>query len=101
MNTRMIACLVAATLLSTGSIAQAQQPRKVARIGFLDNSTASGIAVLLEAFRQEMSKLGWIEGKNITFESRYAEQSNERLHELAMDLVRHKVDLIVVMDSPS
>jgi len=92
----MIACLVAATLLSTGSFAQAQQPRKVARIGFLDNSTASGIAVLLEAFRQELSKLGWTEGKNIAFEYRFAEHKQERLPELAADLVRLKVDLIVV-----
>ena len=47
---------------------------KVARIGFLDPSTASGSAVLVEAFRQELSKLGWIEGKNITIEYRFAEQ---------------------------
>ena len=59
------------------------------------NSTASGIAVLLEAFRQELSKLGWIEGKNITIEYRFAEQKRERLPELAADLVRLKVDLIV------
>ena len=48
--------------------------RESPRIGFLDNSTASGSAVLLEAFRQELSKLGWIEGKNITIEYRFAEQ---------------------------
>jgi putative tryptophan/tyrosine transport system substrate-binding protein len=53
--------------------AEAQQAGKIFRIGFLDNSTASGIAVLLEAFRQELSKLGWIEGKNITIEYRFAE----------------------------
>ena len=45
--------------------ADAQQTGKIFRIGFLDSSTASGSAVLLEAFRQELSKLGWIEGKNI------------------------------------
>jgi ABC-type uncharacterized transport system substrate-binding protein len=50
----------------------------------------------LEAFRQELSKLGWIEGKNITIEYRFAEQKNERLPELAADLVRLKVDLIVI-----
>ena len=69
---------------------------KIFRIGFLDPSTASGSAVLLEAFRQELSKLGWIEGKNITIEYRFAEQKPERLPELAADLVRLKVDLIVV-----
>ena len=48
------------------------------------------------AFRQELSKLGWIEGKNIIIEYRFAEQKNERLPELAADLVRLKVDLIVI-----
>ena len=76
--------------------AEAQQTGKIFRIGFLDRSTASGSAVLLEAFRQELSKLGWIEGKNITIEYRFAEQKSERLPELAADLVRLKVDLIVV-----
>ena len=70
--------------------------RKSPRIGFLDNSTASGMAVLFEAFRQELSKLGWIEGNNIAIEFRFAEQRPERLPELAADLVRLKVDLIVV-----
>ena len=79
-----------------GAVAKAQQPAKLFRIGFLDSSTASGSAVLLEAFRQEMSKLGWIEGKNIAIEYRFAEEKNERLSELAADLVRLKVDLIVV-----
>src|SRR5262250_2684757 len=77
-----------------GSV-EAQQPGKVFRIGYLDASTASGMAVLVDAFRQELSKLGWIEGKNITIEYRFAEQKNERLPELAADLVRLKVDLIV------
>ncbi len=52
----------------------------------------------MEAFRQELSKLGWIEGKNITIEYRFAEQKLERLPELAAELVRLKVDLIVVVD---
>jgi putative ABC transport system substrate-binding protein len=75
---------------------QAQQTGKVARIGLLDSSTASGMTVLVDAFRQEMNKLGWIEGKNISIEYRFAEQKPERLPELAADLVRLKVDLIVV-----
>ena len=54
--------------------ADAQQTGKIFRIGFLDPSTASGSAVLVEAFRQELSKLGWIEGKNIAIEYRFAEQ---------------------------
>ena len=88
--------LVAAMLLAVAVIAGAQQTGKVARIGILDPSTASGSAVLWEAFRQEMSKFGWIEGKNITVEYRFAEQKVVRLPELAADLVRLKVDLIVV-----
>ena len=83
-------------LLGFCSSANAQQTGKIFRIGFLDFSTASGSAVLLEAFRQELRKLGWIEGKNITIEYRFAEQKPERLPELAADLVRLKVDLIVV-----
>jgi putative ABC transport system substrate-binding protein len=81
--------------------AEAQQTGKIFRIGFLDSSTASGSAVLVEAFRQELSKLGWTEGKNITIEYRFAEQKNERLPELATELVRLKVDLIVIADTPS
>ena len=56
-------------------LADAQQAGKIFRIGFLDHSTASGIAVLVEAFRQELTKLGWIEGKNITIEYRFAEKN--------------------------
>jgi putative tryptophan/tyrosine transport system substrate-binding protein len=80
-----------------GSV-NAQQAGKIFRIGFLDNGTSSGIAVLLDAFRQELSKLGWIEGKNVTIEYRFGEQKLERLPEFAADLVRLKVDLIVVTD---
>src|SRR5258706_9287000 len=53
-----------------GAVAQAQQPVKIFRIGFLDPSTASGSAVLVDAFRQELSNLGWIEGKNFIIEHR-------------------------------
>jgi len=95
----LFAIVVAFTLC--GAVALAQQPGKIFRIGFLDNSTASGSAVLIDAFRQELKKLGWIEGKNITIEYRFAEQKLERLPELAADLVRLKVDLIVVAANPS
>jgi putative tryptophan/tyrosine transport system substrate-binding protein len=98
---RIVICLPLTVFLLTVSFVEAQQPKKVPRIGFLDNSTASGIAVQLEAFRQEMSKLGWIEGKNITIEYRFSEQKSERLPELAAELVRLKVDLIVVASTVS
>ena len=83
-------------------VAQAQPTGKIFRIGFLDVSTASGSAVLLDAFRQELSKLGWIEGKNIAIEYRFAESKGaERLKELAVELVRLKVDLIVASSPTS
>jgi len=85
-----------AMLFALCSYTHAQQTGKIFRMGFLDGSTASGSTGLLEAFRQELTKLGWIEGKNITIEYRFAEQKFERLPELAADLVRLKVDLIVV-----
>jgi putative ABC transport system substrate-binding protein len=88
-------------LFALCSSAAAQQTGKIFRIGFLDSSTASGSAVLLEAFRQELNKLGWIEGKNIAIEYRFAEQKLARLPELAAELVRLKVDLIVVDGTPA
>ena len=96
---KKVGILVAAAVLTFAVITEAQQTGKIFRIGFLDNSTASGMAGLVDAFRQELSKLGWIEGKNITIEYRFAEQKSDRLPELAADLVRLKVDLIVVTET--
>jgi ABC-type uncharacterized transport system substrate-binding protein len=87
-------------LIALGFPAEAQQTGKVFRIGFLDPTTASGMAGLLEAFREGLSKLGWIEGKNITIEYRFAERKLERLPEIAAELVRLKVDLIVATGGP-
>jgi putative ABC transport system substrate-binding protein len=87
---------IALTFAFGGAVAVAQQPGKIFRIGFLDASTVSGSAVLVDVFRQELTKLGWIEGKNIVFEYRFAEQKREHVPELAAHLVRRKVDLIVV-----
>ena len=83
-----------------GAVADAQQAGTIFRVGYLDPSTASGSAVLLEEFRQEMRKFGWIEGKNFAIEYRFADQKNERLADLAADLVRLKVDLILVASTP-
>ena len=86
-----------ALLFAPCSSADAQQSTKIARIAFLDNGTASGMVVLIDAFRQELSKLGWIEGKNIVIEYRFGESKGPaHMRELAADLVRLKVDLIVV-----
>ena len=91
---------VAVILLAVGVIAEAQHAGRLARIGFLDTSNASGQAVVVDVLRQELSKLGWIDGKSITIEYRFAEQKLERLPELAADLVRLRVDLIVVVGGP-
>jgi putative ABC transport system substrate-binding protein len=97
MKKRITLWLLATLFLANVSLADAQQTGKLFRIGYLDGGTASGIAtVLLDAFRHELSQLRWIEGKNITIEYRFAEQKFERLPELAAELVRQKVDLIVV-----
>jgi putative tryptophan/tyrosine transport system substrate-binding protein len=102
MKKRITLWLLATLFLANVSLADAQQTGKVPRIGFLDPSTASGIAVFLEAFRQELSKLGWIEGKTITIEYRFAENKGpERQRELAAELVRLKVDLIVTSGGPT
>ena len=88
-------------LLALPLSAQAQPAGKVLRIGLLDNSTASGMAVLIDAFRQELAKLGWVEGKNLIIEFRYTEGKQERLADLAAELVRLKVDLIVTTGTPT
>ena len=102
MTKKIILLSLCFLLLAPCGAVEAQQPTKVTRIGFLDASTASGSAVLVEAFRQEMSKLGWIEGKNISIEYQFAESKGpSRLTELAAELVRLKVDLIVVTEGTS
>ena len=87
---------LASVILVSTPAANAQQVGKIVRIGFLTASTASGNADYLDAFRQEMGRLGWIEGKSFTFEYRYGDQKRERLTGLAAELVRLKVDLILV-----
>jgi putative tryptophan/tyrosine transport system substrate-binding protein len=101
MKRRITIVALSAMLFALCGSVHAQQTGKVLRIGFLDVSTASGMAVRVDAFRQELSKLGWNEGKNLTIEYRFAEQKPERLAELAADLVRLKVDLIVVVATPA
>jgi ABC-type uncharacterized transport system substrate-binding protein len=100
MKKKLTVLTLCAMLFALCLPADAQQPGKIFRIGFLDNSTASGIAILSEAFWQDLRKLGWIEGKNITIEYRFSEQKRERLPELAADLVRLNVDLIVTTGEP-
>jgi putative tryptophan/tyrosine transport system substrate-binding protein len=84
--------------LVASSFAQAQQPKKVPRIGFLANGSASDppTVLRLDAFRQGLRELGYTEGKNINIEYRYAGGRFERLPELAEELVRLQVDILVV-----
>ena len=89
--------LVAVVLLALGVIAEAQQPKKVPRIGYLLGSTSSYVSpTRVEAIRLALRELGYIEGQNIAIEYRYAEGKFDRLPELAAELVRLKVDIIVV-----
>ena len=87
--------LVAVVLLAVAVIAEAQQPKKVPRIGYLTATSPSAIAARIEAFRQGLRELGYVEGKNIVIEWRYAEGKLDRLPALAAELVRLKVDVIV------
>jgi len=74
MNQKLISAALGAIFLALSMSAEAQPTRKVFRIGFLDGSTASGMAGVLDAFRQELNRLGWTEGKNITIDARFGEQ---------------------------
>src|SRR5262244_883865 len=72
--------------------APAQQPARIPRIGILAGASASNVSPRVEAFRQRLRELGYVEGKNIVIEYRYAEGKRERLPNLAAELVRLKVD---------
>jgi putative ABC transport system substrate-binding protein len=96
MKSKIVILLLSALLFALCTSTLAQQPEKIFRIGVLEPSTASAVEDFLDTFRQELSRLGWIEGKNITIEYRFAERKLDRLPELAAELVRQKVDLIVV-----
>ncbi len=87
--------LVVSVLLAVGVIADAQQPGKILRIGYLSSDSPSTIAVRIEAFRQGLRELGHVEGKNIVIEWRFAEGKADRLAGLAAELVRLKVEVIV------
>jgi len=89
----LFAIVVAFTLWEVS--AEAQQPAKVPRIGYLSGSGLSQLADRIEAFRQGLRELGYVEGKNIVIEWRSAEGKFDRLPELAAELVRLKLDVIV------
>jgi putative tryptophan/tyrosine transport system substrate-binding protein len=87
--------LVAVVLLAVGVTAEAQQPKKVQRIGYLSPSDAATESTRSEPIRRALRELGYIEGQNISFEYRYAEGKVDRFPDLAAELVRLKVDIIL------
>ncbi len=97
MSKKVVRFVLGAMLLALSFPAQAQQAGKTVRIGYLEDSTATGSAELLEVFRKQMTQFNWVEGKNLAIEYRFGEgKGAARLAELAVELVRLKLDVIVV-----
>jgi ABC-type uncharacterized transport system substrate-binding protein len=91
----LLSILLVAVQLAVAVIAEAQQPKKVPRIGFLNASSPSSVADRLDAFRQGLRELGYLEGKDIVVEYRHAEGKQDRLNNLAGELVGLRVEVIV------
>jgi putative tryptophan/tyrosine transport system substrate-binding protein len=91
----IITCLLLTVLLLTISLAEAQQPKKISRIGYISGTDPATDSPRSEGIRLALRELGYIEGQNIAIEYRHAE-GRGRQPELAAELVRLKVDLIVV-----
>jgi putative ABC transport system substrate-binding protein len=81
--------------------ASAQQPAKLPTVGFLGQSTPLGEGERAVAFAQRLRELGWIEGRTVAIEYRWAEGQSERLAEIAAEFVRLKVDIIVTGGDPT
>jgi len=94
-KTFLLSILVVALQFADGVKAQAQQPARIPRIGILIAASTSFYSARVEALRQRLRELGYVEGKNIVIEYRYAEGKLERLPDLAAELVRFKVNVIV------
>src|SRR5215831_14230255 len=95
MSEKVVGLVLCAMLFALCSSAQAQQPKKTPRIGYLIGSSPSADAARYEAFRQSLRELGYVEGKNIVIEARNAEGKSDRFPALVAELVRLKVDVIV------
>jgi putative ABC transport system substrate-binding protein len=100
-KTGVLSILFVVVLLAFAVIAEAQQPATIPRIGVLAAPSAFFFSARLDSFRQGLRELGYVEGKNILFEYRYAEGKLDRLPDLAAELVRLKVDLIVTASDPA
>jgi putative ABC transport system substrate-binding protein len=97
----VLSILFVVVLLAVAVIADAQQPKKVPRIGYLSASDPARESARSEAIRQALRELGYIEGQNIAIEYRYSKGRVDRAPELAAELVRLKVDIIVVTGGDS
>jgi putative ABC transport system substrate-binding protein len=95
MKKKITVLTLCALLLAFCLPASAQQTVKVPRIGYLTGATRDGQSARIESFRQGLRELGYVEGKNIVIEYRFAEEKRDRLSALAAELVRLKVDVIV------
>jgi len=96
---KLLRFILAALLVGFG-VAEAQQPTKILRIGFLAAATPATAAHLLEAFKQGLHEHGYVEGKNTVLELRFGEGKAEQFPILAAELVRLKVDVIVALTNP-
>jgi putative tryptophan/tyrosine transport system substrate-binding protein len=96
MNHKVILFLFTASALICANLAAAQQPKKVPRIGYLSSLDSARESTRTEAIRRALQELGYIEGQNLAIEYRYGEGKTDRYPEHAADLVRLKVDIIVV-----
>ena len=86
MNKKLVVSLLAALILVSFHLAEAQQPKKVPKIGLLLGTSPSVAAANMEVFRETLRGLGYVEGQNIALEYRYAEGRYERLPDFAADL---------------
>src|SRR5262245_171739 len=96
MKKAVVPILVAVLLLAVAVITEAQQPKKVPRIGYLSSQDAAGEAARAKSIGRALCEFGYIEGPNIVTEYRYAEGKIDRYSELAAELVRLRVNVIVV-----
>lgn len=100
MNRRVFLSAVTGGLLAAPRVAQAQQAGKVWRIGYLDQGSAARSEAYVDGLRQGLRDLGWVEGRNIAIEVRFAEGRTDQLPRLAAELVRLRVDVIVTSTTP-
>ena len=100
MKTILVGLSIIVSLASV-SFAHAQHPAKIPRIGFLGAASASALVGRLDALRQGLRDLGYVEGKTVTIEYRYADGKPERLSHLAAELVDLKVDIVITSSTPS